>query len=330
MIPESLKKYEFFQLPALAIGFAACALMMISVVVIPLSNVWSVRQDYSFGYLVPLFCLFVLYDRWAKIFKHFKTPTLTPVKYSLWDNLVSFVFAGMFICGILVYFMGVFFFAITRNFGAPLFIIVFGFAFAFFAMAFWAGQYGLDGKQKPIRERLRFTGLFVFPAFIWLLSAPLFESVESRISLFLLHNVAIFVYHLMDSLGYVVDLQGNVLSFPNGQVGVADACSGIRSLTACLFAGSFLATVFLDKLWKKALMVALSMFLAFFNNLLRALFLSFWAYEYGPDSISGEVHDYAGYFVMGMTVIQLLLLMPLFQLSAVPKEFREAEAAQKE
>ena len=69
-------------------------------------------------------------------------------------------------------------------------------------------------------------------------------------------------------------------------------------------------------------MVALSMVFAFINNIIRAMFLSFWAYTNGPDSISGFVHDAAGYFVMGMTVICLLILMPLFTINPVPKEFR--------
>ena len=44
---------------------------------------------------------------------------------------------------------------------------------------------------------------------------------------------------------FITDVvQGNVLALPTGNVGVEDACSGIRSLTGCLFAGSFLAAVF--------------------------------------------------------------------------------------
>ncbi|MFR6034836.1 MAG: archaeosortase/exosortase family protein [Bacilli bacterium] len=32
----------------------------------------------------------------------------------------------------------------------------------------------------------------------------------------------------MDFLGYIVTLRGNVIEFPSGSVGVADACSGIK------------------------------------------------------------------------------------------------------
>lgn len=100
-------------------------------------------------------------------------------------------------------------------------------------------------------------------------------------------------------------------------MGVADACSGIRSFTACLFAGSFLAAVFLDKLWKKIGLVASAVGFAFFTNLLRSLFLTAWAYNYGPEAIEGMVHDIAGYAVLGLTVVGLLCLLPLFNLKFV-------------
>jgi len=102
-----------------------------------------------------------------------------------------------------------------------------------------------------------------------------------------------------------------VLVLPKGSVGVADACSGIRSLTACLFAGSFLGATFFDVFWKKAVLVAASMGFAFVMNLVRGLFLTGWAYAYGPDAINGTVHDAAGYAVLGLTCAGLLALVPV-------------------
>jgi len=106
--------------------------------------------------------------------------------------------------------------------------------------------------------------------------------------------------------------EGNVLILPHGQVGVADACSGIRSLTGCLFAGSFLSAVFMDRLWKKVALVAAALVFAFFTNLLRSLFLTGWAYAYGSEAIEGTLHDATGYAVLGLTCVGLFGLMPLF------------------
>jgi exosortase len=169
-------------------------------------------------------------------------------------------------------------------------------------------------------ERVRLAARFIFPVLVWLVSAPMVSVVESQLNLFLLHKVVTVVSFVFDVLGLPIEQQGNVLVLPNGSVGVEDACSGIRSLTGCLFAGSFLAAVFLDKLWKKIALVAAAMVLAFLTNLVRGLFLTSWAYHYGAAAIEGTVHDVAGYSVLGLTVVGLLCLLPLFNLRLGPEE----------
>jgi exosortase len=148
---------------------------------------------------------------------------------------------------------------------------------------------------------------------IWVLSAPLLSAVENTISLFLLRKVVAVVFTIFSLLGFPLVQEGNVLVLPHGQVGVADACSGIRSLTGCLFAGSFLAAVFLDHLWKKVALVFAALVFAFFTNLLRSLFLTGWAYAYGSDAIEGTLHDATGYAVLGLTCLGLFFLLPLFR-----------------
>ncbi|MSU24415.1 MAG: exosortase/archaeosortase family protein, partial [Opitutus sp.] len=162
--------------------------------------------------------------------------------------------------------------------------------------------------------RVQLTGLFLFPVLVWLVSAPMVSAVESQVNLALLRKVVTVVAFVFDLLGLPIEQQGNVLVLPSGSVGVEDACSGIRSLTGCLFAGSFLAAVFLEQLWKKIVLVVAAMGFAFLTNLARSLFLTGWAYHYGPHAIEGAVHDAAGYAVLGLTVAGLLCLLPLFNL----------------
>jgi len=161
--------------------------------------------------------------------------------------------------------------------------------------------------------RIVSVGLFLFPALIWILSAPLVTAVENAVSLFLLQKVVGVVFAVFDFLGYPLVQEGNVLILPRGQVGVVDACSGIRSLTGCLFAGSFLGAVFLDRLWKKLLLLWAAVALAFFTNLLRSLFLTAWAYAHGSDAIEGSLHDYSGFAVLALTSGILFALIPLFK-----------------
>ena len=63
MESRNQKPFTFSALPAqVKIAGAGLLLMAVSVCKI-LIPVWSKRQDYSFGYLTPLFVLYVLFDR---------------------------------------------------------------------------------------------------------------------------------------------------------------------------------------------------------------------------------------------------------------------------
>jgi hypothetical protein len=53
-----------------------------------------------------------------------------------------------------------------------------------------------------------------------------------------------FVSLVFDLAGATLIREGNVLVLPTGRVGVAEACSGIRSLTGCLFSGALLGAAF--------------------------------------------------------------------------------------
>ncbi len=283
---------------------------------------WTKREDYSFGFIVPFFVGFVVYERWPRIRSFLLEGQWTdrpvetvPASRSLLIRiLVVFAWIGAF-GGLFLFFLGGFLQAITAN---PLLpggqALAFGFGATFLSLAFVSADSAPTppGNRVSVRDRLLFTGLFVFPALIWILSIPLLTFAEIRVSLFLLDKVTIIVFHTFDILGIPLERRGNVLMLENGSVGVEDACSGIRSLTACLFAGSFLAAVFLNKWWKKVLLVACAMVFAFIMNIFRSLFLTFWAHLHGSESIAGKVHDMTGYAVLGFTCVGLLLLLPIF------------------
>jgi exosortase len=148
--------------------------------------------------------------------------------------------------------------------------------------------------------------LFVFPSLVWLVSAPMVSLIENAVSLFLLGKITAIVFFVFESLGMAVEQRGNVLVLPTGEVGVAEACSGIRSLMGCLFAGSFLGAMCFEQLWKKIALLVAAMTFAIVMNLGRSLFLTGWAYRHGPDAIEGRFHDWTGFAVIGVTTLGLL------------------------
>jgi exosortase/archaeosortase family protein len=221
-------------------------------------------------------------------------------------GLVAVTGAGFFLLG-LIYRAGV-----GSSYPGTL-AITLGMIGIVFPLLWWNAPMGESPRAGDFARdaRLRLVGLFVFPVMVWWVSAPMVSAVEQRLQPFLLHQVVTVVAFVFDLLGLPVEQQGNVLVLPLGSVGVEDACSGIRSLTACVFAGSFLAAVFVRRLGPKVFFVVAALALAFVTNLARGLFLTGWAYAYGASAIEGAVHDVAGYAVLGLTVAGLLALLPL-------------------
>ncbi len=283
------------------------------------SHWWSAKDDYGFGWLVPAFVAYVIHDRWDRIKAAAAacvapgSPRVGGAKSSLLNTAayVSLAFGG------LMFLAGAFQRAGAGSSYPGTLAITLGAAAVLLPWFFLnTPEPAQTGRCEKLTDdaRLRLVAWFLFPVLVWLVSAPMVDAVERRLSLFLLMKVTKVVFFTFDLLGLPIEQQGNVLVLPKGSVGVADACSGIRSLTACLFAGSFLASVFLDKLWKKITLVALAMMFAVLTNLLRSLFLTSWAYNYGPEAIEGKVHDMAGFAVLGLTVAGLLCMLPLFNL----------------
>ena len=78
--------------------------------------------------------------------------------------------------------------------------------------------------------------------------------------------------------------------------------SGIRSLTGCLFAGSFLAALLLDRFWEKSRARGRSPGAGLCDQP-RSEPLPHRGRNHGPESIAGVVHDLAGYAVLGVTAL---------------------------
>jgi exosortase len=300
---------------------------------------WNTREEYSFGFLVPMFVAYVIYDRWERIVelvtgrKAVKNeegavdwqPVVTAGSPPSWLETVLRAGAYAVISGgVLLFFLGAFYRAGAGPSNPGSLFIALGFGSILLPLIFLNAPQGFVGSNVPQGwwgmiwqdRRVQLAGLFLFIGFIWVISAPLISVVENNLNMFLLGKVTYVVFFVFDMGGFPLEQRGNVLVLPNGgEVGVAEACSGIRSLTACLFAGSFLGAVFLNKLWKKVALVGAAMCLAVFTNLLRSLFLTAWAYNYGSEAIAGLVHDAAGYAVLGLTCLGLICLLPIFNMS---------------
>lgn len=282
------------------------------------SNWWRLKADYSFGWLVPAFVGFVIYDRWPRIVAAAtECAAEGSPRAAGWQKWVLRLVAGLsLLLGTAFFLLGAFYRAGAGSSQPGTLAITLGMIGLLFPLLLLNAPESASPAAGGILTdaRIKLVAWFIFPVMVWLVSAPMVSVIESQLNLFLLRKVVTVVAFVFDTLGLPIEQQGNVLALPKGNVGVEDACSGIRSLTACLFAGSFLSAVFLESWWKKIMLVGAAMGLAFLTNLARSLFLTAWAYRNGPGAIEGTVHDIAGYAVLGLTVTGLLCLLPLLNL----------------
>lgn len=297
------------------------------------SHWWRHREDYGFGWLVPIFVLYVVRERWSRLLTAVaacQAPESPRAGGGMGGLLTAGGYAAL-VGGALFFLLGAFYRAGAGPSHPGSQALAMGLAAILLPLA-WLNAPDTCSPRRVAwwrDARWAVVGVFVFPCLVWLVSAPLVSVVENRLSLFLLNQVMAVVFFLFDTLGLPLQQEGNVLVLPpvepgvENRVGVEQACSGIRSLTGCIFAGSFLAAVFLDKGWKKIALVSCALGFAFLTNLARSVFLTAWAYRYGSEAIEGAIHDWTGFAILGLTVIGLLSLLPLFSLRIVTDEDEE-------
>jgi len=301
---------------------------------------WDLREEYLFGYIVPLFAAFILYDRWPMIRRVWIGPAseaeaakpspvagtvlerLDGAKWPRW-TLGALAFLAV-IGGMLFFLVGALYRAMEGQNLVTSNALTIGYGAILLGSVYIFSDRRANGELIPVSERIFVSSLFLFPALIWFLSVPMVNALYTAVSTFLMNKVAVSVFGIFDLLGFAVIREGSVLKLPNGEVGVEDACSGIRSLMACLFAGSFLGAAFLAprQFFKKVFLVATAMLFAFLNNILRSLFLTSWAYAYGPEALDehvmvfgmdlGNIHDFTGWVVLVLTVLALLVIVRIF------------------
>ena len=300
----------------LALGFCGCLLVFVA---IDQSYWWSTDPEYSFGFLAPLFCSYIVWARWPRIRLSLDAAQApgAPKLFGIPGLFLSSCAFALLVFGGLAFVLG----SLMRAdsvvaIPAATFTLTVGAILTSFGLLFLCipGPSVTSAASGLVKDsRIAVLSHFIFPLGIWLLSARLLHAVEDGVSLFLQGKVVAFVSMIFDLAGATLIREGNVLLLPTGRVGVAEACSGIRSLTGCLFCGAFLGALFFRRLTPKVLLLLAAFLLAFLTNLLRNLFLTFLAYRHGPAAIHGSVHDITGYAVLGLTTVGLLLLVSLLK-----------------
>lgn len=249
-----------------------------------LVGAWLHLPDYSHGPLVPIFAAYLV---WVKR-KTLMAIRITPE----WTGIAVIAFA--LVCLVL------------GNFGAELFVsrVSLVILLAGLVLAFGGWQF---------LKELRFVLLVLFLA----IPIPTLVLNEVALPLQLLASKSASV--LLHSFSVPEVRLGNVIELPKIELEVAEACSGIRSLTS-LFTFAVFYGYFLEKTFSRRLVIALaSIPIAIAANAVRIFGTGVCVQYWDADVALGFFHEFSGWVMFLVSLACLSAVHYALTLFPVPR-----------
>lgn len=271
-----------------------------------LSGSWTALPEYSYGWVVPVLCAMLFWDRWQRrppphlrrgLVRNRTGKSGAPAPSGGARTVSRTVsVAGGLLTGAL---LGVFVLARVSVEVIPTW------RFALWAMALavagltWLGL-GLAGGGAWARH-------FFFPVAFFLLAVPWPTQFEFPFIQTLTQLNASLTVELMSLLGVTAVRMGNLILIEPGMVGVQEACSGIRSFQSTLMVALFLGELFRFNLWRRAVFVVLGATCSMGFNILRTSFLVWSCNREGLGAVD-KFHDPAGWAVFAASFAVLAVI----------------------
>jgi exosortase len=125
-----------------------------------------------------------------------------------------------------------------------------------------------------------------------------------------------------------VMLNGNVIRIPGHDLFVAEACSGLRSLTALVNLGVLLGAMMLAKPWSRVTLLLLAVPLAIAINGFRIFLTAFLVFFVSPEAGTGFMHTTEGWlmFVIAFASLGAVASVLLFVESRLARRAAPVEA----
>lgn len=247
---------------------------------------WSIGSvslgngDYSHGYLIPAFSIVTL---WLKRHELQSVP-----------KKAAPIFLVVIIGSLILHYLGL----KTQQTRISLF-----------------GMIGLLWGIPAYLYGWKLAGLILFPCAFLIFGIPLelFENMTLPLR-FINTEVAVSA---LQGLGIEVRQVGTAIYGPpfdasaELKLDVADACSGIRSITAMTALAAGYGYLVMKTLWSKWLIFLSSIPLAMIGNMFRIIAIGIIAEAFGTDVAAGVIHDYSGFLVFGMAIALMVALSTL-------------------
>jgi exosortase len=248
---------------------------------------WYDLPDYSHGFLVPLFALFLVWNKRETI-------RSTPVTQS-WKGI------SLILIGIVVLILGVY--------GADLFLSRISFLFILSGLI-WT----LLGREM-LKE-------LKFPILVLLLAIPFPQIVFNQITFPLQLLASKLASAVLPLFGVPVLHEGNIIELPAMRLEVAEACSGIRSLMS-LFTLAIFYGYFIEKSTARRVILALaSIPIAVIANAARITGTGLCVQYWDPDKAMGFFHEFSGWVMFVVSLGCLYVVHQALDLFSSRKEVK--------
>lgn len=245
-----------------------------------LVNGWLSSSDWSHGPIIPFFSAYLVVQRWDQIRK-------TPVAFA-WLGVPIIVF-GLALYAFTVF--GVVTFAFLRQIG--MMVTLFGVVTTLLGVYIW--------RHAWVPYLYLFFAIPIPQEYYFKLTHPLRELAAS---------IAYALLSLLPNLS--IERSESLIQYTlgtvTGQIVVADACSGMRSLIVLCALGVAVAFVSDRPIWQRIILLASCIPIAIFCNMLRVIATCLIHIYIGPEYASGNYHMMLGLVVLGLALALFVAL----------------------
>lgn len=260
------------ELAAAALGIAVLALY--APVLRALVALWTDIPYYSYGFLVPLFSIYLAWDARGEMASRPPAPSRSGL--------------GVLAAGLAVLVTGMLSGSLTvQTVSLP--IVITG------ALVLTIG---------PARTRL-----LAFPLAFLVFMAPLPEHVLPALSLPLQHVAAVVGEWMLWLVGVPVTRHGLFLTLPSVTLHITEACNGLRFLLAMVVVGVAFAGITQTGWRRRALVVAGALAAALVANWLRVAGTGIMAQLYGHEAAGGVTHIVWGKIMYAAMLVPFAMLV---------------------
>ena len=242
--------------------------------ILDLWRMWMNSDEYSSGLLVPFISGYILYSR-------IKRQSIDIKQF--WPATIVLIFAQLIrIAGVLL---------------MSAFLMRASLLFTLYSILLLILGYKICLKNYAV-------------LFFMILMIPLPNSVHSVISLRLQHWATESAMFLLEMIGYNVQNEGNIIYINDTSVAVAEACNGLRMITAFFVTSGLIALIINRPLWQKITIVISTLPIALICNTIRLAITSIAFTLIDGEDWETLFHDFGGFAMM-----PLAILLVLFELS---------------